>query len=74
MISKEDKLANAVRILLYGNGDLRGLVADLEQSLDEYDGVRPSWTSKLSLISKNLQEEDDPMYDWFSGNKWNYKL
>lgn len=70
MGKKADKFADVVRILLWGNGDLKNDIATLENVLAEYDSVTPKVTdsSRLERMTKALNPEG---YAHLSGENWN---
>lgn len=72
MKDAREKLGDAIRILLWGNGDLVEQIRDVQQALEEYDGVDFDTPNRLELIAFRLQDEVDA-YEWFSGANWNKK-
>jgi len=62
-------LADAVRVLLYGNGDLYRQIEGVARLLAIEDGTRPSGFNKLELIAERLEHLEE--YDYFSGEEWN---
>ena len=62
-------LADAVRELLYGNGDLDRQIEGVARLLAIEDGTRPRDHNKLELIAARLEHLEE--YDYFSGEEWN---
>jgi hypothetical protein len=61
-------IADAVRNLLFGNGDLDEQIDELKSSLEEYDGKKYICPNKLELISARLDHLEE--YDYFCGDEW----
>ena len=65
------RLADAARVLMYGDGNLNALIVDLAKALADYDDVPPvEGANKLLQISWTLHRL---VYAYFSGDDWRGK-
>ncbi len=64
-------LADAVRELLYGNGDLKAQADRLTEALAKEDGCRPKSPTKLHLLVEEVVTQDPDFYTHLSGDEWN---
>lgn len=67
MGKKADEFADAVRLLLWGNGDLNAHITDLQKLLEKHDGVANPGANKLTQLANHIHPAD---YRWYS-YKWN---
>ena len=68
--AKSKKFADAVRILLWGNGDLHHDILTLEKVLAEYDNVEvhPGEANRLTELASYTTVTQ---YQYLSGDEWN---
>lgn len=69
-----DKLVDAVRVLFYGNGDLKQDVQAVEEALAEADGIDIAKLSGGSRIYDLVERLDNLMpdeYAMYSSEEWN---
>lgn len=71
MGKKADKFADAVRVLLWGNGDVHDQIKDLEKVLAEYDEVpvKPGEMNRLAQITNWHVTVKD--IEYYSSDLWN---
>lgn len=67
MGKKADKFADAVRVLLCGDGDLREQIRDLQILLEKHDGTSIGTSNKLTQIADHLHPADYTYYSF----RWN---
>lgn len=67
---KNENLADAVRVLLWGNGDLHQNILDLENALAKHDAT-PVNTADRNRLTQVVDYLNTPAYAMFSGEVWN---